>query len=78
MLGRGGDELIIREGASRKDDTMPKRLLSESVKDGVGDEMHGPFDKKCLDRLITEYYEERGWNPQEGTLSRDRLAELTQ
>jgi len=66
----------IREGASRKDDSMPKRFQTEPIK--VGDKVRPPFDSEHLDRLITAYYKERGWDPQEGTLTPLRLAELTQ
>jgi aldehyde:ferredoxin oxidoreductase len=64
----------LREGASRQDDTVPKRFLSESVQ--CGGQMMPPFDSQHLDKLITDYYAARGWDPLKGTVSEERLAEL--
>jgi len=65
----------IREGASRKDDTIPRRFLSEPI------EFQGricpPYDSEHLDKLVTEYYEARGWDPGNGAVTQQRLAELT-
>jgi aldehyde:ferredoxin oxidoreductase len=65
----------LREGGSRKDDTMPRRFLTEPVK--VRGQMRPPYDGQKLDEIVTEYYEARGWDPREGILSPERLAELT-
>jgi len=48
----------IREGFSRKDDTLPARLLKEPLPEGMaeGKTVTG------LDIMIDEYYEIRGWN----------------
>ena len=64
----------IREGASRKDDTMPERFLTEPIR--VGEETHPPFDREYMNGLITQYYEARGWDPDEGNVSSSRLADL--
>ncbi|MFC1944398.1 aldehyde ferredoxin oxidoreductase family protein [Chloroflexota bacterium] len=64
----------IREGAKRENDTMPKRLLTEPTQ--VGDTIRPPFNSDYVDILITDYYHERGWDPQTGTLSPERIAEL--
>ncbi|MFC2027721.1 aldehyde ferredoxin oxidoreductase family protein [Chloroflexota bacterium] len=64
----------IREGASRKDDTIPDRFLKESI--SVSGETKPPIDRAFLDKLVTDYYTARGWDPQDGTLSPDRLREL--
>ena len=75
--GRGRDmrkAFNIREGATRKDDRMPKRFLTEGVK--IGDGMRPPLDEGYVNGLITEYYEERGWDPKEGTIKPERLVEL--
>ncbi|MEE9420401.1 MAG: aldehyde ferredoxin oxidoreductase family protein [Desulfatiglandaceae bacterium] len=65
----------LREGFTRKDDTLPHRTLYEPLPDGpakgqcIGDEN--------LDRMIEEYYASRGWDssgiPTEKTLKRYRL-----
>jgi aldehyde:ferredoxin oxidoreductase len=50
----------VREGLTRKDDTLPYRTLSEPLPDGpakgqcIGDEN--------LNRMIDEYYALRGWD----------------
>jgi len=75
--GRGRDmrkAFNIREGATRKDDRMPKRFLTEGVK--VGESLRPPLNTAYVDGLITDYYEERGWDPKEGTISRERMMEL--
>jgi len=64
----------VREGASRKDDTVPERFLREPIR--FQGEMRPPLDGQYLDRLVTDYYSARGWDPQEGTLSPERIAEL--
>jgi aldehyde:ferredoxin oxidoreductase len=66
--------LNLREGASREDDTVPKRFLSESVQ--CGSRTMPPFDSRYLDKLVTDYYAARGWDPLEGTVSEERLGEL--
>ena len=67
-----------REGASRKDNAMPKRFLTEPLKPlNIRNEIRPPVDSAYVERVITEYYEERGWDPQEGTLTPERLAEVT-
>ena len=50
----------IREGASRKDDTMPSRFLTEPLK--ARDGMRPPYDSRKLDQMVTAYYEARGWD----------------
>lgn len=48
----------VREGFSRKDDTLPHRLLNEPLPDGMAE------GKKidCLDRMLDDYYRLRGWD----------------
>jgi aldehyde:ferredoxin oxidoreductase len=50
----------IREGFTRKDDTLPARLLNEPMPDGEakGKKVEG------LDIMLDEYYELRGWDNQ--------------
>lgn len=63
----------IREGATRSDDRAPARFLREPVK--VGDEQRGPLTPEQVERLIDEYYEERGWDA-EGMIKPEKLAQL--
>lgn len=57
----------LREGFTRKDDTLPKRLIKEAVKGSDGN-MH----VVDIDRLLDDYYAARGWDqagvPLESTL----------
>jgi aldehyde:ferredoxin oxidoreductase len=48
----------VREGFTRKDDTLPERLLKEPLPEGMaeGKKVEG------LDIMIDEYYEIRGWD----------------
>jgi aldehyde:ferredoxin oxidoreductase len=75
--GRGTDlekAFNVREGASRKDDTVPDRFLKEPIQ--VRGETRPPVDHAFIDKLVTDYYTARGWDPREGTLSPERMAEL--
>jgi aldehyde:ferredoxin oxidoreductase len=60
----------IRDGFSRKDDTLPKRMYSEPLQGGLRDgELY-----RTPDVIIDEYYEARGWDkngiPTKATLKR--------
>ena len=48
----------IREGFTRKDDTLPPRLLHDSLPDGMAE------GKKidCLDLMLDDYYKLMGWD----------------
>ena len=48
----------VREGFTRKDDTLPVRMLTEPLPEGM------PEGKKidCLDRMLDDYYRLRGWD----------------
>ncbi|MHB8910003.1 MAG: aldehyde ferredoxin oxidoreductase family protein [Syntrophales bacterium] len=66
----------VREGFSRQDDRLPWRSLSEPMPDGPARGNTVP-----LERMLTEYYAERGWNeetgiPERGTIERLGLADL--
>ena len=63
-----------REGFSRKDDQLPERLF-ESLENGalVGQPMH--HDE--FDRALTCLYGLKGWDPETGTPSRERLEKLS-
>ena len=65
----------LREGLTRKDDTLPYRTLHEPLPDG-------PATGQCigeenLNRMIDEYYASRGWDsagvPTEKTLKKYQL-----
>ncbi len=60
----------LREGFSRKDDTLPPRLLQEAAADGPS---QGWVVK--LEPMLEEYYRSRGWDDQ-GVPGPRKLAEL--
>ena len=63
----------IREGWTRADDTLPARVLSEPLPDGVAAGVGlSPSD---LDMMISAYYQARGWNP-DGSIPDEKLGEL--
>jgi aldehyde:ferredoxin oxidoreductase len=66
----------VREGFSRKDDKLPKRLLTEPLQGGVRD---GEILRKP-DAIIDQYYDVRGWDrngiPTKETLLRLGLEEV--
>jgi aldehyde:ferredoxin oxidoreductase len=59
-----------RAGFTAKDDTLPKRLLTEPAKTGPA---KGLVNK--LPEMLPKYYEVRGWNP-DGTLKPETRARL--
>ena len=50
----------VREGFSRKDDTLPYRVVWEPIPEGVSKGLHVPPWE--LDRMLDEYYQARGWS----------------
>jgi aldehyde:ferredoxin oxidoreductase len=62
----------VREGASRKDDTLPPRLAEKMPEGATAGESFGP---DVLDALLDEYYTLRGWD-MDGIPMPAKLAEL--
>jgi aldehyde:ferredoxin oxidoreductase len=63
----------VRRGVSRKDDTLPLRVMSEPIPDGP---VKGRFClPKDLDAMLDAYYELRGWS-REGIPTEGKLKEL--
>jgi aldehyde:ferredoxin oxidoreductase len=63
----------VREGFSRKDDTLPKRL-SDSLPDGQYKGQRITHDE--LQSMLDTYYEIRGWDKKTGTPTAMKLREL--
>ncbi len=61
----------IREGLTRKDDSLPDRFLREPMP-------MGPTEGQIvnLDLMLDEYYERRGWDKESGIPTREKLEEL--
>ncbi len=63
----------IREGFTRKDDSFPKRILTEPIKQGAS---KGQLISRAdLDTMLDEYYAERGWD-KNGNPTTAKLKEL--
>lgn len=60
----------IARGLTRKDDSLPKRLLSVPQRDDIG-----PVDPQAMERMLMEYYRLRGWD-ERGAPTRERLKAL--
>jgi aldehyde:ferredoxin oxidoreductase len=60
----------LRAGFSKKDDTLPKRLLREPMPGGPAEGKTVP-----LEEMLSEYYHLRGWD-KEGRPTKERLAAL--
>jgi aldehyde:ferredoxin oxidoreductase len=61
----------VREGARRKDDTLPKRFVLEPLLSGGSKGKVVPIEE-----MIDDYYEARGWEKDTGIPSREKLYEL--
>jgi aldehyde:ferredoxin oxidoreductase len=59
-----------RAGFTHKDDTLPKRLLTEPAKTGPAKGL-----VNGLDKMLPEYYKARGWDT-EGRLTKETRARL--
>jgi len=62
---------LVREGVTRKDDTMPRRFLSEPFTNG--NSKGSVFEQEPM---LDEYYGERGWDLHTGIPTRQRLRKL--
>jgi len=61
------------EGFTRKDDTFPKRLMTEPIKAGASKGQL--ISQRDLDEMLDEYYAERGWD-KSGAPTPAKLKEL--
>ncbi|MBW1773865.1 MAG: aldehyde ferredoxin oxidoreductase family protein [Deltaproteobacteria bacterium] len=61
----------VREGLTRKDDTLPERMLKEPMPDGFA-----KGQVVDLEPMLDEYYGFRGWDRSTGFPTRDRLLDL--
>ena len=63
----------LREGFSRKDDTLPDRLMKEPLKFGIS--KGAVIEQKDLDFMLDEYYQARKWD-KNGVPSEEKLIQL--
>jgi len=62
---------IVREGIRRTNDTLPKRFLKEPIQKGSS---AGHIIE--LEQMLNEYYKARGWDPETGIPTIEKLKEL--
>jgi aldehyde:ferredoxin oxidoreductase len=65
--------LNVREGARRKDDLLPWKVMHEPIPDGPSAGMYCPPEE--LERMLDAYYALRGWDA-DGVPTPDRLRAL--
>jgi aldehyde:ferredoxin oxidoreductase len=65
---------IVREGISRKDDTLIGRFMDEPVHGGLNDGL--AYDKKKWSKMLDEYYDLVHWDKKTGVPTRESLEEL--
>jgi aldehyde:ferredoxin oxidoreductase len=64
----------VREGKSRKDDTLPWKVMNQPITDD-GPAKGAVVTQDELDLMLDDYYQARGWNV-EGIPTKDKLKEL--
>jgi aldehyde:ferredoxin oxidoreductase len=64
----------VREGITRKADTLPERLMKDPLPDGPAKGM--VIEKDTLEMLKDSYYEIRGWDKETGIPAPERLKDL--
>jgi aldehyde:ferredoxin oxidoreductase len=64
----------VREGFTRADDTLPERLMTEPIKAGASKGQM--ISREDLDKMLNEYYRERGWDEITGVPTRAKLVNL--
>jgi aldehyde:ferredoxin oxidoreductase len=66
--------LNVKRGVStRKDDTLPYRVMNEPIPEGLSKGRYCPQEE--LDRMLDTYYALRGWS-QNGIPKEEKLVEL--
>ncbi|HUW63104.1 MAG TPA: aldehyde ferredoxin oxidoreductase family protein [Spirochaetia bacterium] len=64
----------VREGLSRKDDTLPERLMKETLKEGNSKGQR--ISEEDLGLMLDEYYGARGWDVVSGVPTEAKLTDL--
>ena len=64
----------VREGITRKDDVLPKRLMEKPHPTGPTKDML--ITKEMLDKMLNEYYSLRGWDVNTGIPTKNKLIEV--
>ena len=64
----------VREGFSRKDDTLPERLF-QPLENGALEGHAMPREE--FEEALTQLYQLKGWDPASGQPTKERLEELS-
>ncbi len=64
----------VREGATRKDDTVPYRIMYEPIPDGWSKGMR--ISPENLDKMLDDYYESHGWDKYSGMPTEESYSDL--
>lgn len=64
----------VREGFTRKDDTLPARLFSQPSTKGPSKGQ--VVDREAFEKMLDEYYEVVGWDRETGVPTDEKLTEL--
>ncbi len=73
----------VREGFSRKDDRFPQKWF-EPIKAPDGEELGlrhyfgQPIDRENAEKMLDDYYDERGWDKETGVPTKEKLTALGQ
>jgi aldehyde:ferredoxin oxidoreductase len=66
--------VCFREGATRKDDVLPDRLMTEPLPGGPAEGMVN--NREMLELMKDAYYDYRGWDPVTGIPTEEKLQQL--
>ncbi|RLI41614.1 aldehyde:ferredoxin oxidoreductase, partial [Candidatus Bathyarchaeota archaeon] len=64
----------VREGIGRKEDTLPLRIFEDPLPSGIAKGKVLP--KEHFEKMLKEYYVLRGWDPETGIPTYEKLKEL--
>jgi aldehyde:ferredoxin oxidoreductase len=72
--------LNIREGFTRKDDKFPDRWFEPVIRHGkethLEDYFHKPLTPEICEKMLDDYYDERGWDIKLGIPTKKKLIEV--
>jgi aldehyde:ferredoxin oxidoreductase len=64
----------VKAGFTRADDTLPKRLMTDPLKEGAA--KGHVISQDDLNTMLDEYYIARGWDVKTGLPTKEKLVEL--
>lgn len=67
---------LVREGITRKDDTITGKIADEPIRKGVPSQIGVSLDMEKFSKMLDEYYQIRGWDIETGIPTKEKLHEL--